>query len=105
MAKLKKDPNAPKKDKKAEAAAREAAKGERLDGQSQQTIQKYDREEQRSTAKKRKQYSDDGIRPGDFLFHYARFNLGEQGLTKPISLHIREAMWRLYDADCVRILF
>lgn len=103
LAKAKRDPNAPKKEKKPKAA--EAAAEGQAAVQLSQTIQKYDREEQRKNAKKRKQVADDdGIRPGDFLFHYARFNLGEQALTKPISLHIREAMWQLYDADCVSIL-
>lgn len=41
------------------------------------------------------------IRPGDFLFQYARYNLGHQALTRPISLPVREAMWQLYDADHV----
>jgi len=72
---------------------------QRADSQSMQTIQKYDRENQRKTRKAGGDGEEGDIRDGDFLFQYARFNLGEQGLNRLVSVHVREAMWQLYDAD------
>lgn len=74
---------------------------QRGENQSLQAIQKYDREDQRKKRKEDRESEEGDIRDGDFLFQYARFNLGEQALNKVVSVHIREAMWQLYDADSV----
>lgn len=91
------DPNVKKEKQK--KAKKEIPKGVRVPGQSTLTIQKYDRELARAQGKKKKEDDDTDMRPGDFLFHFARFNLGPQALTRPICLQVREAMWQLYDAD------
>ena len=74
---------------------------QRADSQGMQTIQRYDREDQRKKRKDQGVSEEGDIRDGDFLFQYARFNLGEQALNRLVSVHVREAMWQLYDADSV----
>lgn len=68
------------------------------------TTQGLDRESQRKNRKENVDTEEGDIRDGDFLFQYAKFNLGEQALNKVVSVHIREAMWQLYDADSVCII-
>jgi len=105
----KNDPNTVKKtpeqkvaDKVKRIEKKKVKAEQKANNEAAQGFNKYEKEEEKNKKKKNPSEEDeeDGdIRPGDFLFHYARFNLGEQALTKPISLHVREAMWRLYDAD------
>lgn len=102
LARLNADPNAKKEKKEKKKDKKKLSnKGARHSSQSELSVQKYDREVARDESKQKDEDEDSDMRPGDFLFQFGRFNLGHQALTRPVCLQVREAMWRLYDADHV----